>query len=262
MDQQTTVEDEGTVEVDPNELSDKIVEGLVEEGAFEKKEAEKYGDSVWFEEVETSEPTKKEGLLEKVAKSSSEKYKSWKKKSAFIKLKSVVRTDDDRIRINLFHQEHGERTVVFSPESAVLADIMALAGVNNPKDLEGGRLLMTEGLFDDPELVVPKNLSTYGQMRYKSYSYLKHIQEKTEFETFHGDFAFNFVIIALISWMPALIAPLAMDYSTILASAMILPAVILTFGLGIILLYNFFRFALFVASGTLQGESSEVRTDR
>lgn len=262
MDQQTTVEDEDTVEVDPNELSDEIVEGLVEEGAFEEEEAEKYGDKVWFEEVDTPEPTKKEGFLEKVARSSSKKYKSWKKRSAFIKLKSVVRTDDDRIRINLFHHEHGERTVVFSPESSVLGNIMALAGVSNPKDLEGGRLLMTEGAFNHPDIVVPNNLSTYGQMKYKSYSYVKHIQEKTEVRKLNDDFIFGSIIVTLISWMPALIAPLVIDYSTILASALTLPAIILTSAIGIMGLYYFFRFILFIFSGILRGESSEVSTDR
>lgn len=249
-----------TVEVDPSELSEEVVEGLVDEGALDEETAEEYGDEVWFEEVETPEPTKREGISDQVSDAVNRCYSEWKGRSAFMSIESVERTKNDKVRLHLFHPEEGSRTVVLSLSSSVLGNLLALAKVDNPKELEGGRIMMSEGSFNRPNLVVPSNLSLYGRVRYKAYSMINQVLEKTLVERFDEDFVFGSLILTLISWLPALVAPLLVDFSTVLASLFVLPAVVLTTFFVLMFGYGVFRGVCYIVASVLKGDVTEVET--
>lgn len=255
-------EDTSTIEVDPDELSEQVVEDLVEEGAFTREDAEECGDDVWFEEIETPDPTKRESVYNKVSARVRGSYSSWRDRSAFINIESVERTDSDRVQLNMFHPNHGEKTLVLSVNSSSLGNLMALAGVDNPKELEGGRVVMIEGSWNRPELVIPENLSFYGRSKYKTYAGISHIQEKTHIKRLDEDSMFEFAMVTLFSWIPALVGALVADFSVILGGIIMLPALILTILFTALIVYGIVRFILFILGALLSGEVSEVKTRR
>ena len=251
-------EDTSTIEVDPDELSDQVVESLVEEGAFTPEEAENHGDEIWFEEVETPEPTKQEGVYDKVSTTVTEAYGSWRDRTAFIDIESVEKTNSGRIRLNLFHPDHGEKTLVLSVNSSTLGNLMALAGIDNPKQLENGRVVMNEGRFDRPQLVVPNNLSSYGRTKYKMYSLVSQIQEKTNIKSLDEDSTLGFTLLTLIFWIPACLGALVAEISIVLGGIMILPALLLTALFLILSAYGLMRAILVMTSSLLDKEVTEV----
>lgn len=252
MKHKETVQKSDTFEIEPSELSDKTIEGLVEDAGFDLEDAQKYGDEKWFENLETPEPTKKETITEKI----SEKYSSWRKRSVFIEIKSVVRTEDDRIRLNLFHHKEGKRKVTFSPDSSVLGNIMSIADVHNPKELEGKQLLMTEGSSYIPAIVVPKNLSTYGRKKYKSYCLIEHIKDKFKMEDRTAVYLLG-TLTLLGSILPLFVGPELPVVDT-LFYALYAPLIIFV---SLIILVNLMHGALEATLQLLSGEVSEVETD-
>lgn len=251
MESQETINDNDTIKIDPSDLSDEVVGDLIEEGAFDKEDAKKYGDRVWFEQVETPRPTKKEGLAEKVYGSISEAYRSWERQSPFVDLESVVRTEDDGVQINMFHHEIGERKATFSSDSSILGNIMALADVDNPKELEGGQLVVEKKGSECPVVAVPNNLSVYGQVKYKIYSFAKHVLSKTKIESINEDNVFGLCMVSMFCLIPAAMSPLL--------GILILPALITSLLLGFLVLYGLFRFTMYSLSAVSSTEVSEIR---
>lgn len=261
MESQETINEDDTVKIDPSELSDKVVEDLIEEGAFDHGDAEEYGDRVWFERVKTPEPTKKEGLSEKVSNSVSEIYGSWKQRSAFINLKSVARTEDDRVRINMFNHELGESKATFSPNSSVLGNIMALADVDNPKELEGGRLVVEKNGSDHPVIAVPTNLSIYGRLKYKIYSCARYILTKTNINTVTDDNVFGLFMATMFSMIPAIfmIVPMSDNFLGLVSLILSIPFMICLTLSGFVVSYGLFRVTMYLLSSVSSTEVSKTR---
>lgn len=253
-------ENTDSIEIDPEELSDQVVQDLVDEGALDKEDAEKYGDEVWFEEVDVPEPTKKEGLNSIISSKLKGLYTTWRERSAFFHIESVERTYDDRVRLNLFHSKHKERSVVLGLESTTLVNLMALAKVDNPKDLEGGRVVMTENTWSKPELTIPNNLSSYGRIKYKMYSAITHIREKTKIKSLGEGEVFGVQIVTAVSWFIATLGSTFINISPTLAGVLILPALVTTSVCFLLLLYGGFRLVFFALCGLLSTEISRTET--
>lgn len=177
------------VEVDASELSDGVMKDLVEEGGLDEEEAEELGEEVWFEEVDVGEPNKT-GVLSylearyqngvEIAGLIKRLFVDWKTTRA--EVESVERSYSDDLRISVSHERiRGVDSFVLDPDSDVLANLMLYKNVSNPKDLEGCKLLVLPDSFDSRSVtvVVPHNVSVTGQLRFKMYSLVQEVREKT-----------------------------------------------------------------------------------
>jgi hypothetical protein len=134
---------------------------------------------------------------------------------------------------------------------------MELAGVKNPKNLEGGLLISKrdDGQFLTVE--IPRNVSTFGKMRYKSYGAIKELYEKTRIASINTDS----VLYVLFCWLPTvlslLLAVMVRNDSTLVSNILIMPFFICTSLLSIFALYAIKRVAIGLLGILLRGETKE-----
>lgn len=181
-----------TVEVDASELSDGVIEDLVEEGGLDEGEAEELGDDVWFDEVEMREP-RKEGLREYLSNrfdNATEfaqrlNYRYREHKTVFAEVTDVERTDNDNVRVTVMHQRSGEDSFTLSPDSVELVNLLAYHSVDSPKGLVGERILLDPNSFGgwSTTVVIPHNVAWTGKIRFGVYSFVSEINQKTKWES-------------------------------------------------------------------------------
>lgn len=264
--------DSETLEVDPDELSDEVIEDLVEEGGLEKKEAESLGDEVWFEEVDTGEPSKTgavsyvKGRFNLGKESASDLRTLFSDyKTILADIESVERTDRDRVEIKIRHGRIGTETVTFSPGSTELANILEWRGVSNPRELEGLSIPILRESFDSryTHVLIPHNVSSTGRLRFSLYNGIEEIREKTKISKVHkdpDDFIFGSgiaLIITLFLTIPAIIVQAA--GLELLASLLTLPLVLNCVAIGFLIFYGLFRGSLRVLSGVFDSDYKETR---
>ena len=255
------MEEESTIEIEPDKLSEKVVDGLVEEGAIEEEEAGEFGDRVWFEESEFSEPVRKDSFLERCSDIASKHYDAFtdtlstvrNERTVFLSIDSVERTDDDNVRFHVSNESVGERSFDVSSDSGLLANLLFLSGVDNPRNLEGHRI-MFEKTRHSTEVLVPENVSLFGRSRYRLYSGVEEIREKTDINRLDGEFALSMCLITPLCAIPASIVRPFIDYSMVLSVALVLPLLVSCAVLGSMAMYGVFRFVLLLISWMSESE--------
>jgi hypothetical protein len=134
---------------------------------------------------------------------------------------------------------------------------MELAAVQNPKNLEGGRLISKrdDGQFLTVE--IPRNVSTFGKMRYKSYSAIKELYEKTRIASINTDLAFWVSVACWLLFTPVLTLTIWRDVSTLVSNILMTPFFIGTSLLSIFALYGIKRVAIGLLGILLRGNMKE-----
>jgi len=261
-----------TVEVDPSELSGEVVEGLVEDGVLDEETAEEYGDNVWFEEVDTGEPSKT-GVVSYMKERfrNGKELASWLRwlvsdyKTVLADIESVERTDNDRVKLQVRHGRIGRKTVTLHPDSTKMANILEWKGVDNPLELEGSSIPILRDSFDDMYnyVLIPHNVSASGRLRFFLYNGVEDIREKTKvsriFEDLEGFFMGSVigVIVGLIfMFLAAIVKNLGFE---LLAWFLTLPLLLSLTGIGLLAFYGLFRAFLSVLSEVLDSEYIEAR---
>lgn len=131
-----------TIKIEPHHLSDEVKQSLVEEVGFNEEIAEKYSDIVWFNEINMGKPTNKGVFDYARQKFGTIKRKAtglWRvfsnRKTIWADIKSVERTDNDTVELQIHHQDVRRNTVHSDTDSTPLANLLEWKGVNKPLDL-------------------------------------------------------------------------------------------------------------------------------
>lgn len=224
------MEDERTVEIDPNELSQDVVDELVDDNVMDEEQATKKGDSVWMNEVTDKNP-KKVGLVQylkslpiygqnlflskyKIIKNKTIRFCGYvddytgnkikylkNKKTVFAEVKSVEPNKmNDSISVEFEHGRIHNFTVNFDPQSTVFSNILEYKSINNPEDLEGKKLPILRESFDKKErngIIIPHNVSKSGKIRFKIYSIFIELREKSRISAFLDTDVDNMLVIYL-----------------------------------------------------------------
>lgn len=263
--------EESTIEVDADKLSDGVIEDLVEEGGLDEEEAEELGDEVWFEEVDVGDPNKTGALsyLEaryengvEIAGLIKRLFVDWKTTRA--EVESVERSYSDDIKISVSHERiNGVDSFVLDPDSDVLANLMLYKNVSNPKDLVGCKLLVLPESFDHRSVtvLVPHNVSVTGQLRFKLYSLVQEVREKT-----YSSFISNsekgsadaLLGATMFSAFVAIFGVIAGSASEIIGNLLMLPLAICLFILLFVVVYGLTRIVLWGAMVLFRSDFEEL----
>jgi hypothetical protein len=263
------MENKTTDEVNPSDLSEETVCELVEEGCIDELEAEKLEEQIWFKEIDTPNPSEKRTFKQHIVTVLSSKFDAFKtfisnsadefmnKRTAFVKIDSVEKTQNNEIKLYFSHPKSRDGSTIMSPDSNTLGNIMELAEVQNPKNLEGSRLISKRDDGQFSTVKIPRNVSTFGKMRYKSYSVIKELYEKTRIASINGDSAYCVFMGSVLSAIPVLIGTITWDMPTLVSVILVTPFFIGTLILSIFALYGIKRVAMGLLGTLLRGEMKE-----
>lgn len=263
------MEDNTTVEVNPSELSEETVNELVEEGSIDESDAEKFEEQIWFDEIDKPNPSSERTLKEHIWMIMSSTFDTFvtfaskradavaNKKTAFVKIESVERTENDEIKLHLSHPRDGDGSIRVSPDSDTLGNIMELAQVENPKNLEGGRLVSKRDDGRCSTVEIPRNLSTFGRTRYKSYGAIKELRERTKVESINADSAYLVAMGFIASFIPLMIGVMIRDASTLVSNIFVTPFLIITLLVSVFTLYGMKRIAMAILGALVKGDMKE-----
>jgi polyhydroxyalkanoate synthesis regulator phasin len=190
-----------TIEVDSNELSDDIMEDLVNDGVLDEEEAQEYADDVWFEEMSTPEPVRKISFSEKT-QNAVEEYKRrfvitvLSRKSAFARVDSVSRNNNDNVEV-VFSTDDRESVLSFDTDSSLLGSMLEYKGLNNPKSLEGEKFVLKESSHNS-YVVIPCNVSSFGKLRYRFFCLVEGARRPTRIEEFRYDLLASMYVYSIL----------------------------------------------------------------
>ena len=261
--------DESTIEVDASNLSDGVIEDLVDEGSLDKKEAEEFGENVWFDEVEMREP-EKTGLREylsnqveaasEVASRLNTHYKEYK--SAFAEVENVERTESDNVRVTFRHRRFGSDSFTLSPDSVELVNLLAYHSLDSPKDLVGERVLIDPDSFGSwsTKVLIPHNVAWTGKIRFASYSFISEINQKTKWEnpSTIGQDPVDSVFLTFFPCAMVSLAGMALADVLPFASVLFLPIVLWLVGLAGIIGFGLLRICIMLVKDVLESDFEEV----
>jgi len=270
-------------DIDPNEHSNEVQESLVKEGVFEEEKAKEYADSVWFEEADTGESTKKgivsclrsmarhKGIvsyLRSMARDGKEDGKEvisrlrWffsDYKTVFANIESVERTDNDKVKLHIGHERLGTKTSKLYPPSNKLANLLEWKGVDNPFELEGSRIpILRKSLYMSPtNILIPHNVSTSGLLRFFLYNGVEEVRVKTRMSGY-GDNLETTDLVFLIGSATSAASLILLLPGFILGMELLSPILILTLILVTPILtpifYWLLRFFLYTLSRVLHSD--------
>lgn len=184
-----------TIEVDPSELSDEILEDLVDEANISQEEAEEFADEAQLEQMDFDNPNKENAIesIRKKSKSSYSKlqdiYSLLSSKNARPIITEVEPTNSNDVILHIKHSRLKDHSIRFSEGDTRMANLMEYHGVSSPADLENKRLVLDEikaveredtGFHSySPTYLIPNNVSILGQARYKLFSITQDVRSKT-----------------------------------------------------------------------------------
>lgn len=112
--------------------------------------------------------------------------------------------EENKVVIKLEHNEIDTFEVKIKPKSSELSNIMAYKSVDNPRELEGEKLLLARESFgpsryNNPSILIPHNVSTSGKIRFKLYSMSREVFKKTRVHSFYQDPADDILFAYMVS---------------------------------------------------------------
>lgn len=216
--QMRNMNDQETIEIEASKLSQDVVDELVDEDIMDKEQAQNLGDKIWMEEVADQKPNKASSLeyiksllswnIDLMSRftigsksrlidfgSGIKSYISNKKsiigqRTVFADVVSVEpkknKQNLDKVIIELENNEIGRFEVEIDLKSTGLSNIMAYKSVDNPKQLEGEKLLISRESFtssmynnNETSILIPHNVSKSGKIRFKLYSLSREVFKKS-----------------------------------------------------------------------------------
>lgn len=192
---------EKTIEKDSaDKLSRDVAKELSNEYNIEEDEAEEIGEIAWLNESGNVEPNKKK-ITDKISNFISRgkfevneilsliSSKTYQSKCIFVTISSVKRSDiDNKVKISLSHPNIVPGFIKLEPKSVELANLLEYKSVDNPKNLEGEKLIIDPSKIsrNQKSVLVPNNVSKTGKLRFKSYATLRNVMEKIRIHTKSG----------------------------------------------------------------------------
>jgi polyhydroxyalkanoate synthesis regulator phasin len=242
------------IEVNPSNLSEEVVQELIKEGAFDKEEAKEYGDEVWLNEIDIKSPTKKT-LKTILSDKLNNCIKTAKTRTAYAKIQNVSRSEKDDVEIQLTHPQTRSGKIWLDPDSQKLANIMALKNVQNPKQLEGHKLIKPDG-HAARHAQIPTNLSPYGQTKYKTAGLLRQFNKKIKIKNPNRDW-FNPVSLFLVAGasFTAVVTKLTYETAPKILFTLPMPLLLITI---LVFLYHIIRRATNKTANKLQKDTQHA----
>lgn len=233
--------DQETIEIEASKLSQDVVDELVDENIMDKEQAQNLGDEIWMGEVADQKPNKASSLeyiksllswnVDLMSRftigsksrlihfgSGIKSYISNKKsiigqRTVFADVVSVEpkknKQNLDKVIIELENNEIDRFEVGIDLKSTELSNIMAYKSVDNPKQLEGEKLLIsresfTSSMYDnEASILIPHNVSKTGKIRFKLYSLSREVFKKSRVKGLYqgsvDDLLFAYIITGIAS---------------------------------------------------------------
>lgn len=286
-----------TLEVDADDLSDEVVEELIEQGNIPKDEADEWGDRVWFNEVR-EDNTQRMGVIEYlknrfercgelphnvgVALENSgirvvKDLDSFTRNSIHLlrnKKTSTAIVDDvnvypslGHITLDIKHDMFGTGTVYLELDTPALSNLLDYKSVENPMDLVGKSVFVCPRSFSENSqtVMIPHNVSLSGKIRFKMFGVVEEFREKTRIKGLIHNLGYFFEIFlytVVISFFLSLfgISLLSTSSSVIssVGSLLLFPAALCFVSLSFTVFYFSYWVAMSVVYYTLRSDFIEV----
>lgn len=230
------MEDKDSVEIDPEKLSDDVADELVEEDIIDKEEADVVSNEVWLEQINKKDPNeisfidalklKFGDIKESINNFTQDKIQYLENyKTIYADVISVnPHKESEKVTIKLRHSAIGVFNIDLDPKSTNFSNLIEYYSVNNPKDLGNKKLVVTNKSFESEHInsiVIPKNVSTSGKIRFKMYSICREVLRKTRnnrlYNSSTGDIIVMYAITGFMSFFSLLFALTILTVGTILS---------------------------------------------
>lgn len=228
------MEDKDSVEIDPEKLSDDVADELVEEDIIDKEEADVVSNEVWLEQINKKDPNevsfidslklKFGDIQESINNFTQDKIQYIENyKTIYADVISVnPDKESEKVTIKLRHSAIGVFDIDIDPKSTNFSNLIEYYSVNNPKDLENKKLVVTNKSFESEHInsiVIPKNVSTSGKIRFKMYSICREVLRKTRnnrlYNSSIGDIIVMYAITGFMSFFSLLFSLTILTVGTI-----------------------------------------------
>lgn len=182
--------DDKTLDINPDKLSNDVIQSLREEDGISKQKAQEIGDNVWLEEIEPEQATKTtirdqfESIVARQKSRLSSVFSSViKNRTVFAEVTDVSRTRDDTVQIRAIHNQHGIVEIELAPESRELSNLLCWAHIEDPTELRDTYIPVIKYISDKESVLIPNNVSISGQMRFWLYILTKELNKRTQIKT-------------------------------------------------------------------------------
>lgn len=207
---QTTQETIGIASVE--ELSEETVEELTDIGAIPEDEADEYTDRIQLTEMNVGTPSKTpfgesvKNFIEQKSDRLHSAIEFFQRETVYAEIYNVINNDNGNVAFKLDHK-HVRKAAwyIISSDSTALANLLDYTNTDTPHDLDGKRIPLQDHHSDDkaePRLLIPKNVSTTGKLRFKTTQFLQNLRAKLK-PFFKDDILIN--MVSLASFIPLVI---------------------------------------------------------
>lgn len=142
--------------------------------------------------------------------------------------------------------------VNIDPKCTNFSNLLEYKSVDNVKNLEGEKLVITRKSLESESInsiLIPRNVSTIGKIRFNVYSLCREILEKTRIERLHNthksDIFVSYLVSGLISYISVIFAMIALSLGTTLSlvvgSFLIIPAYVFNIVLSLHIIHFVLR---------------------
>lgn len=273
---------DGTMEVDPSELSDEVRDDLTEELDIDSDYAQEYAEELKINELVDKNPDKESfinSFVNKLKSGYSSVIGYFNKNTIYAEIVDIRVTDNDYIVLEFSHPDFKKNPICKKkPDDSILSNIMEYHGVNNASELVNKKVPVfnSENLsdsFTDTYVSFPNNTSLSGKIRYKMFCFIKNVDVKMPLNDIDpiglvlGGVLYNLlglVIGTLISGglIDILGESTARNLPSIMMFVILLPFMIALFTIFVSGIYLGSRFIVFVLSKLFQADFDDVSLDR
>lgn len=191
--------DTETLEVNTEELSDEVLEELKEKSNFDDKVAEKHAEKIKLEEMDTIDPEKISltGIIGKYIN----RLTSWasqgldnlrSRKTPKFRI-SNVKPKHNGVSLTLSHPNRSDKKFSLSNDSSELANLLEYHNADSPAELKDQHITVSK-ISDaspysnmhrsySPKFCIPHNVSAFGKLHYKIFTFVQQWREKTIYWT-------------------------------------------------------------------------------
>jgi hypothetical protein len=110
--------------------------------------------------------------------------------------------ESEKVTLELRNSEIGVFNIDLDPKSTNFSNLIEYHSVNNPKGLENKKLVVTNKSFESKHInsiVIPKNVSTSGKIRFNMYSICREVLRKTRNDRLHNSSVADIIVMYAIT---------------------------------------------------------------
>ena len=161
-------------------LSKEVHDELITEAGINEDKAKELAEKVRLNETVHKNPHKENARSLLTKKLTKIYNKITQQKTKYVTITNITLTDRNKVALKFKHpQLKRNRGSTVEPDNQKLSNLMEYHNVNNPNNLTGKKVLVTNVNNNDPTRIkIPHNVSTLGKYKYNLSTSLRNISKK------------------------------------------------------------------------------------